>query len=485
MSFALPAVGLYRGRVCAVAITGLGGVATYNESCAHSRPTLYDSTPPTAGKVCVRQGTPDGPVEQCAGGMDASGPMVLYAAKETNIQLAWRSFGDAESGVRHFHLLLESSLEAGRVIEQSGSGVGLLEGARDMGASKWMGLATSAIIDALNTTTRVTVICTNGAGLTVNTSIELVADRTPPVIEYSVWGPDAIWGEMPPTTCRGPIRRYVHTARPLVRWWRTAVVDAESGLREVTLKRKDWSGSSITSFDLSDATAGNASLVFEAELGQPYSIVLTAFNVVGLSTSSCPLILIADPAPPGNGVLHLCDAHGKRLYELLGGTVALTLCTERFEHPASFIARLDVQVMLDDAESTWHLLRLPFPKQRRLWSHQLPLLLPEPLPCVTSATFRTTAVSGASVSAPPQSITLPVDCTPPVGGHAALSVGSEDDVATCVQESWDIRLLWDQFAEPESRIAHYQFAMSSAASLPPPRASDGLLHGLQLPGLGW
>ena len=165
LSFNLDDAGLYRVRVCGIAVTGLS-------ACAESDGLFYDVTPPTRGKLCVHTGaerwcsTEDGHVTSFA---NSSTLPTAYVSLESlpSARVSWHGFGDAESRIGGFRWA-----------------IGHAAGAADVYPWAHVGWSTSALLGAVaRTRSVITVECVNSVGLTTNATIDLVVDPTPPVVE--------------------------------------------------------------------------------------------------------------------------------------------------------------------------------------------------------------------------------------------------------------------------------------------------------------
>ena len=156
-SVALPQPGFHRSSICGVAASGL-------ESCARTDGIHYDDTPPNGGHICVRVGAS----QQC-GGRAFLGPRDW---NEYPIRITWFGFTDVESGIQAFRWAV--------------AGYSFATGGQWTDA----GIATAAVLPALglnDTSIRITVEATNGAGIVANVSTLFQYDDTPPHVQ-----PDAL-----------------------------------------------------------------------------------------------------------------------------------------------------------------------------------------------------------------------------------------------------------------------------------------------------
>ena len=160
LSFGLDRAGLYRVRVCGIAVTGLS-------ACSLSDGLQYDVSPPVVGELCVA----DSDTRWCTtGGNSTLSNAVAYvsASRVETALVTWFGFSDPESRLAGFRWAVGSTPGTSDVLQW-----------RQVG---WALGASLAVLSRTPLTAYLSVVCTNGAGLESNLVLPLVVDETPPLV---------------------------------------------------------------------------------------------------------------------------------------------------------------------------------------------------------------------------------------------------------------------------------------------------------------
>ena len=250
LSFALEAAGLYRVRVCGMAVTGLS-------ACAHSDGLYYDVTPPTRGELCVHAGSRIwcSSEDATSSPANASTSLTAFVSERqlASAKVSWYGFGDAESRIGGFRWAIGSAA-----------------GAADVRAWAHVGWSTTELLDSVVPIASViTVECINSVGLTTNATIDLIVDPTPPVVGRGALSLLPRWDHHRPTdvtffTNQSSIEIAVNASR---------VSDGESPVMRLQLRIVDVEAS----------LTNGAPLVLETLDVDPAALVMQTVTV-----STCP-----------------------------------------------------------------------------------------------------------------------------------------------------------------------------------------------------
>lgn len=383
LQFNLSATGTYRVTVCGRVVTGL-------QTCVSSRRLVFDDTPPSTGVVCASRHA--GGVERAAGvtqlqcNSDGVAYVSTYQVGVSQILLRWRGFDDTESRIRSFLLgvgsspgsadlvpwqfvglategaVASSTLNAALALvsrevavtaptqgeagsganygmDNSGSGASYSMGGSDSGSGEASPPPpTPPIVPAL-TFAFVTVIATNRAGLSANTSLELAVDTVTPVflpgaivLDRFTLSPSGVYYDVEPAVTLLVSRRLIGaTSRRLV---------------SVTLRIIAANGSvpfismlNLTSMD--DVQAFS----FVAEPSVLYVVECEAEAASGLRAASPTLRFLVDPVAPAYPAVWLCDEAGVRI-SAQAGTSRVRFCLADVGSPLSGVARLRARLLL-------------------------------------------------------------------------------------------------------------------------------------------
>ena len=426
LSFALEDAGLYRVRVCGIAVTGLS-------ACGESDGLYYDVTPPTRGELCVHTGTGS----WCSTNDETSAPgnnLTAYVGMVNahSARVSWYGFGDAESRIGGFRWA-----------------VGHVAGTADVRWWAHVGWTTSTLLGPVDVTRSViTVECVNSVGLTTNATIDLVVDPTPPVVEAGSMRLLHTWAHHRQID----VTFYTNMSTLAIAVDPSRVSDPESPVTRVQVEVFDVEASLTDGAPLLietlevDPTAADVSsiVVASAKAHVRYEAVLRAQNAAGL-VSKASVAFFVDTDAPINGVMRVCDASGQQV-SAQGRNESIHMCASSFVPPLSGIAfhRVSFYAAAGDGALLHQQLVRPASVMHIAGLN---------LPCGASVRVVSEALSGAGVAAPPIESTLDIlsGCVPPSAGAVGFTSASDGMPAVtakpfCSVAGQAVYGWWGQFA---------------------------------------
>ena len=465
--FVLPAPGFYRGRVCAVAPTGLTDPV---RSCAASDGVHYDVTPPSRGRLCVGSGSR----ARCAAASDAEESATSFVVVKTIferrvVELGWRGFLDHESFIQSFQWALGSAVGSDDVQEWSD-----------------VGIDTEVPLPKLQTSKHAvyaTVVCTNFAGLTSNASLRLVFDSTPPLILPIPFARVSF----PPWEAANSVA-FISTRLEL-HVPPNAAIDEESGVVALSLEVQDATGRRLSTIPLAANGPSNQSVgVITALPHVMYTTILRATNGAELTSTGGRRDIMFDPSPPRAGQVRVCDARGATI-QWQQHTDHVALCVHNFLPPRSKIVAYRVTLSTAEDEIATRILPGTWSPDHLNPNAFLLNATGLTLPCNRPMRVVTEALSGAALASDPVERSLVVDCLAPSATsgvpqlRALYNVSSDAearDSVTCVPpEGQELRASWGVAEQADSRIARYEYALWPQASDAPPNAEAWTSSDLQ------
>ena len=190
--------------------------------------------------------------------------------------------------------------------------------------------------------------------------------------------------------------------------------------------------------------------------------------------SSLKKALEVDVAPPGNGVMRICDADGGTL-SAQNHNKSLRLCFSDFDAPFSGLPFHEVTLGVQGTDDMAALGTFILP-------HSSDVVLPGlALPCAQTIVATSTAYSAAMVMAAPLQAQIVVDCSAPVGGIVGFTSMPHGDAnvttrAFCWQPSRHVFGVFDAFTDAESDVVNYSFALARSDVLEPLNAGQQAWH---------
>ena len=169
--------------------------------------------------------------------------------------------------------------------------------------------------------------------------------------------------------------------------------------------------------------------------------------------------------PPGNGVMRICDSDGVPINAQYQNE-SLRLCLSDFDAPFSGLPFHEVTLKRAEDMVVLGTFIVPHAADAVLSGLSLP--------CAQNIIAMSTAYSGAMVAAAPLQAQIVVDCSAPVGGavgftsmvyRAGANVTSQ---AFCLQPNEHVYGVFDAFADAESEVVNYSFALRRMDLVEPP-----------------
>ena len=449
-SFPLEAPGMYRVRVCGTAVSGL-------TSCAMSDGTVYDITPPVAGRLCIQVS----PRKWCVSEQSADSPVATLGPSDlARARAFWVDFGDADSKVAGFMWAVGAE-----------SGASDVHVWKNVGWQTHVPLASINVSAVLGSTFYVTVLCLNSVGLSVNLSIPVLFDLTVPILS------SAALQVHPglPLGLPAPSMLYASSTTPQLAVNVAHALDFESTIVEAIVTVYELEASLRARkpdvlFTTSLSRLNETVLLSPGTLqkGRSYNVVLLVRNGADLQ-ASLKMPLEVDEQEPTNGRMFVCDASGQEIYAQADNST-LRLCTSEFSALSS--------------GTLYHLIKLKLADGTDLGDyaivHGLSMVVNNlDLPCGRQIHIVTTAHSGAMVaSAVSLNSQVSIDCTPPQAqgiGFTTIShrLRALTTRATCSDGSRALFGWWNAFIEPDSNISSYAIALSPVQSEAPAQDAAG------------
>ena len=469
-TFALPAAGRYRARVCVYDLLG-------ESACETSNGFVYDVTPPE-GTLSLCLHAPHATL-LCAPA--TSGPQwvsVPAGADSDGLFLRWHGCRDPESRIRGFELDFGGSTASG-------------------GDLATLGLTTEyalpPAVTASGSVTTITVSCFNRAGSSVSTVLgPLEFDFTPPVINPSAEGRALVGAvgvlRLHASTDGGDIAAVDFAASPSIglRIDTTRFLDAESGVQEVRVivhpvgdDTPEGEALSLVVMDPSGALGADADGIVQTAFtasvpGRQHAARVVVTNGAGLITTwRLPTPLAYDDTKPvlapadASAVLFICNGDAHPINFVVGSSAAaLHLCFTRstaglFRGPSGAAPTLSISVVpLQTPPSTPELL---LTEGANASFYTLDGLRDATLACDTRVRVVVRGVSLVSlVSDDTLTAEVGVICSPPAAGNvsllgvnaypgagAALELGggrSQASAACLARDEWPfLRARWEGF----------------------------------------
>ena len=451
MVYTLPAnaAGVYRAVVCVTNIAGITG-------CVASAGFLYDTTAPTAGKLCIglkcgcngaynesspyENGGPDWSNDDLTtcrwSTMHAATQQVAVPTRGPPLILSWSGFADAESGVRQFEWCVGGPFASAKLGQQK----------RACEAVGWLTevelplalLVKHAMLDQGNLAVYLWVRCTNGVGLVTKAAIRVLFDASPPEIEMRN-GALAITGVGAPL---GGVR-YGSSATVSVCWDTNEFFDFHSGVASAAVTLRSPLQAATTVWQAARAAfSGKECANVSVAQYTHYVATLAVVNGVGIRSQGTVTFSI-DPRTATNGQVYACDGSHRRVLAF-GNAEDVALCYVRFTGAAGGVASHAVELRRDQCPPSSGMLapmRCPDVPlvELKVWegtlthADRVPLSL-NVITCGYNYTLLSTATTATGVSLPTLTVYFTVDCSAPIGGWIHFTRGWGEEHAAAADQ---------------------------------------------------
>ena len=427
VTFTLPGPGVYRGRVCGAAVTGL-------TSCATAADLTYDSTPPRLGVLCLGLGAS----AQCA--PDAAYFLVGSASA---LVVNWRGFSDLESGVQSYHWTLRDAISGNKMVPKT-----LVSTERAAFFTLPSVAASGAVFN---------ISCTNGARLETSASFRLVPET------HALFLGGAVLLEGLQQNEHGVYLSHETTVT-------------------VRVARSQIASTSLVSLALTFTTDGGEveqrALSVDTQIEQVESFLLSADVVYTVTceaktgsaarSASAPLRMRFAPVPlEGSDEVIICgSAHGAVATTVQSYTTHVQLCATAEAAIPGAATHLQASFALADSGQT-------FAIRSAMFSQTRANVTGIALPCGEQLRVTLQWMSGDAQLSLPRAHALLVDCTPPSGGIVRIgetyAVAASDAMAlstsaasvACVQQGRLLLARWSGFDDPESAPLSFRYSLAS------------------------
>ena len=410
---------VYYFTVCAVNKAGL-------RNCLSSDGVLIDFSPPSHGVVH------DGIIE----------PDLKYQSSLTSMAANWEGIWDLESGIETFEWSIGTSVQD-KISIQHYADVGLSTHVRSQGVLNLVS----------GTKYYVHLMVTNQAGaIRELVSDGVIVDGTPPIPStiYPGFGSQSDWKYSEQENAF-----YSATASSIAVYWnRFSEPESEVWYYKWAIGTSKCGTQVQPLINIGRSNYANTTMTDQVfRLGVKYYVTVTSRNKAGLVSRSCSDALVFDSTPPYSGNVYVGQTSSVIRRITFISNNGNTLSWSGFRDLDSDIRSCNISVL----EKSGH---VRFLETRNTSSGNVSLSPIVGLLHGESYNASVECVNNAGLSAS-SSVRFTIDNTPPIQTGSIMAGVSRDVALQYQSDTNSITATWSPFAEHESEVQNYQFAIGT------------------------
>ena len=410
---------VYYFTVCAINKAGLG-------NCLSSDGVLIDFSPPSHGVVH------DGIIE----------PDLKYQSSLTSMAANWEGIWDLESGIEQFKWSIGTTLQD-KISIQNYTDVGLSTHVRSQ-----------EVLNLVSGTKYyVHLMVTNQAGaIRELVSDGVIADASPPIPStiYPGFGSQSEW-----KYSKQENAFYSATASSIaVHWKRFSEPESEVWYYKWAIGTSKCGTQVQPLINIGRSNYANTTMTDQVfTSGVKYYVTVTSRNRAGLVSRSCSDALVFDSTPPQPGNVYVAQTSSVIRRITFISNNSITLSWSGFRDHESDVRRCNISVL----DKSGHVL---FLETRNTSSGNISLSPSTVLLHGQSYNASVECINNAGLAASSSSV-FNIDNTPPIQTGAIMAGVSRDLAFQYQSDTNSITATWPPFAEHESDVQNYQFAIGT------------------------